>query len=135
GTPAQRAGRPPPRLLRRPAPVSRGGRPVCWVSRRPFTGRPRPAPERAAPCPSTAGCQVGTRCCLLLPIRSARPISVRASRSRGHFFGSWPRRQALCSRRCRSPLTVPTASLLYSTRRSGLLPDRYIALALAIGEG
>ena len=35
------------------------------------------------------GCQAGTRCFLPLPIRSARPMRCKASRSSGQFSGSW----------------------------------------------
>ncbi|MPM72650.1 hypothetical protein SDC9_119626 [bioreactor metagenome] len=73
------AGRGPPVPLR-VAAVGRGAPPF-------LSGVWRMAPAAFSPVP--AGCQAGTSCFLPLPIRSARPISFKASRSNGQFSGSW----------------------------------------------
>ena len=48
---------------------------------------PDMAGSGASPVP--AGCHVGTRCRLPLPIRSSRPMRRSASRRIGQLFASW----------------------------------------------
>ena len=116
--------------LGRPAPVSRGGRPVCCVRMRPLTG------FTGVSCrPSSSSCAARSGSCRRSA--AARSGSDAACRCRSGRRGPWPSRPRAAAASCWhrgsagrpcagggacSPRTMSTVSLSRVILRSGFLP-------------